>query len=173
MSILDWLGKPSAPAQQRVSDVDTVRKIAGSLDELEPDRARYVACFAYVLGRVAFADLHVSSEETEVMERLVVEIGGLPPEQAVLVVQMAKTHNKLFGGTDNFLVTREFCEIASPEQRLALLECLYAVSAADHTISAEEDAEVRKIAGELKLDHRQFIATRQRYAEHLSVLQDD
>ncbi len=173
MSILDWLGKASVPAEQPVSELETVRKIAGQLDELDPAHARYVACFAYVLGRVAFTDLHVSEEETAAMERIVVQNGALPDEHAVLVVQMAKTHNQLFGGTDNFLVTREFRQIATLQQRRSLLECLYAVSAADHSISAEEDAEIRKIAGELKLGHRDFIVARERYAEHLSVLKDD
>lgn len=173
MSILDWIkgASPSSP-QAALSEVETVRKISRQLDQLEPKRARFIACFAYILGRVAFADLEVSDQETAVMESLVAETGGIPEQQAVLVVQMAKTHNQLFGGTENFLVTREFNRIASIDDKRALLECLYGVSAADHSISAEEDTEIRKIAGELRLDHRDFIAARTRYAEHLDVLKD-
>ncbi len=172
MSLLDWLTKRPASAPP-ISEVETVRRIARELGELPPDRARYIACFAYLLGRVAFADLEFSEAETSTMERLVAETTDLPPEQAVLVVQMAKTHNQLFGGTENFLVTREFDQIATPEQKRALLECLYAVSAADHSISAAEDMEIRRIASELRLHHRDFIAVRTRYARHLDVLKDD
>ncbi len=173
MSILDWIkgANPSAP-QAALSEIETVRKISRQLDQLEPKRARFIACFAYILGRVAFADLEVSDEETAVMESMVTESGGIPEQQAVLVVQMAKTHNQLFGGTENFLVTREFNRIASIDDKRALLECLYGVSAADHSISAHEDTEIRRIASELRLDHRDFIAARMRYAEHLDVLKD-
>src|SRR3990172_10418282 len=117
------------------AETETVRKIVDALDRLEPERARYIAAFAYLLGRVAHADQHISPEETQEMERLVMERGGLPEEQAILVVQMAKTQNLLFGGTENFLVSREFEKIASREQKLALLDCLYAVSSADKSIS--------------------------------------
>ena len=127
MGLLDWL----AGSQQQASDeseIDTVRRIAAELDTLPPERARFVACFAYILGRVANADFDVSDEEVEAMERLVSEHTELPPVQATLVVQIAKQRNQLFGGTDNFLVTRKFGELANLEQKRSLLDCLYAVS---------------------------------------------
>ena len=37
---------------------------------------------------------------------LVVEHGELPENQAIIVVQMAKTHNVLFGGTENLSQSR-------------------------------------------------------------------
>lgn len=171
MGLLDWLsGKQQHAADE--TEVDTVRRIAGELDTLPPDQARYVACFAYILGRVANADFDVSDEEVEAMERLVSERTDLPPVQATLVVQIAKQRNQLFGGTDNFLVTRTFGQMADVEQKRSLLDCLYAVSAADHTISAQEDQEIRHISNELNLDHADFIRARAQYTEHLSVMQD-
>jgi len=41
-----------------------------ALDHLEPRRARFLAAFAYLLGRVARADLQMSTEETRAMEAL-------------------------------------------------------------------------------------------------------
>jgi uncharacterized tellurite resistance protein B-like protein len=172
MSILDWLTGGARQTTSSDSEVDTVRRIARQLEELEPEEARYIASFAYILGRVAHADLEISPEETATMERLVVELAGLTESQAVMVVELAKTHNQLFGGTENFLVTREFARTATKPQKLALLECLYAVSAADESISAQEDQEIRRIAGELKLEHSDFIAARTRHARHLDVLKD-
>ncbi len=170
MSVWKFLGFENKPELRGSADTETVRKIVGALDRLEPERARYIAAFAYILSRVSHADLHVSPEETAAMERVMVEDGGLPEEQAILVVQMAKTQSLLFGGTENFLVTREFNKIATREQKLALLECLFAVSAADENISAVEDNEIRQIASELRLDHSDFIAVRSRYRRHLAVL---
>ncbi len=151
-------------------ETQTVRKIVDALDRLEPERARYIAAFAFTLSRVAHADLDISKDESEAMIRIVMERGGLPEEQALLVVQMAKTQSRLFGGTENFLVAREFNKIASREQKMALLDCLFKVSAADESISTTEDREIRKIVDELKLEHKDFIAARLRYREHLSVL---
>src|SRR5205085_5860555 len=60
------------------------------LDQLEPERARFIAAFGYILGRVANADLKISPEETRAMERIIKERGGLPEEQALIVVQRSE-----------------------------------------------------------------------------------
>ena len=169
MSILKFLKfdserSPSSP------ETETVRKIAAELDQLDPERAKFIAAFAYLLSRIARADLVVTPEETAVMEQIVMEKGSLPEEQAILVVQMAKTQNLLFGETENYLVTREFNRIASREQKIALLHCLFAVSAADNNISTVEDNEVSQIADELRIEHKDFIAIRSKFRDYLAVL---
>src|SRR6266550_6882547 len=68
----------------------TVRRIVARLEALPRDRARFLAGFAYVMSRAAEADFDISDAETKVMERYVVELGGIDEAQAVLVVQMAK-----------------------------------------------------------------------------------
>jgi uncharacterized tellurite resistance protein B-like protein len=171
MSILEWLGlrRPDAGSDPS-AETQTVRRIVERLDHMEPERARFVAAFAYVLSRVARADLHVSEEETRAMERIVMRRGSLPEEQAVIVVQMAKSQNVLFGGTENYLVTRELNRIATREQKLALVECLYAVSAADDSITTLEDNVIRQIGAELRLEHREIVEVRSRFREHRAVL---
>jgi uncharacterized tellurite resistance protein B-like protein len=168
-SLLRFLGLDGA-RQNAPDETETVRKIVAALERQEPAAARYVARFAYVLGRVAHADLDVGAEETQAMERLVMERSGLPEEQAILVVQIAKSQNALFGGTENYLVTREFARDATREQKLALLRCCFAVSAADRSVSGTEDAEIRRIAIELGLEHQDFIAARVAYRDQLTVL---
>jgi len=170
MSIFKYLKIEPAHSSTSSADTETVRKITSALDQLEPERAKYIAAFAYILSRVARADLLITPEETGAMERIVMEFAGLPEEQAVLVVQIAKSQNILFGETENFLVTREFDRIASSEQKLALLECLFRVSAADENISTVEDNEVSQIADELKIEHKDFIAVRSRFRDYLAVL---
>jgi uncharacterized tellurite resistance protein B-like protein len=54
--------------------------------------------------------------------------------------------------------------------KLGLLECLFAASAADQSISAVEDHEIRRIASELQLEHGDFIAARSAFRQHLAVL---
>jgi uncharacterized tellurite resistance protein B-like protein len=154
------------------SETETVRRITQALDRLEPGRAKYIAAFAYLLGRAAHADLNISSEETEAMERIIIERAGLPEEQAVIVVQIAKAQNILFGGTENFLVAREFREMADYPARMALLACLFAITAADKSISTVEDNVVSQIADELRIEHPDFISIRSKYRNSLAVFQD-
>ena len=175
MSILQFLGlgkrlkddRGERPASS--AETETVRKIVSALDRMEPERARFIAAFAYILCRVARADLHISPSETRAMESIVVERGGLPEEQAILVVQMGKMQSTLFGGTENFLVTREFNRIATHEQKLALLDCLFAI-ASDEMISTVEDNEISRICSELQISHDEFISVRLAYREHRKVL---
>lgn len=170
MSILKWLGiADDTEASSR--DAGAVRRIAEALDRIEPGRARYLAAFAYLLGRVACADREVTADETRVMERIVRERGNLPEEQAVLVVQIAKSQNLLFGGTEDFLVAREFEQMATQEQKLALLDCLFAVSAADGSITVIEDNEISRIAQSLRLEHQDLVRARLAHKEYLRVLQ--
>jgi uncharacterized tellurite resistance protein B-like protein len=170
MSLLRFLGLSDEPKQAVSAETETVRKITHQLDTMETQQARYIAAFAYILSRVARADLKVTDEETQMMERIAQEAGGLSAEQAVLVVQIAKTQNLLFGATEDFLVTREFRKIATNEQCLQLLECLFAVAATDRHISGEEDHITRRIATELGIEHPDYIAVRSAFREHLSFL---
>lgn len=173
MSLLRFFGLGGNLQEQAGSgtaETETVRKIVAELEQMEAERARYLAAFAYILSRVARADLKISERETHEMERIVMAHGHLPEEQAIIVVQIAKTQNMLFGETENFLVTREFNKIASREGKIALLHCLFAVSAADLSISTIEDNEISQVARELGLDHQEFISVRTSYREHLAVL---
>jgi uncharacterized tellurite resistance protein B-like protein len=153
-------------------ETDTVRKIVDALDALEPERAKFIAAFAYVLSRVARADMNISVSETRRMEQLVTGLSGLPEEQAILAVQIAKSQATLFGGTENFLVTEEFNKLATHDQKLSLLNCLFAVAAADESISGVEEREIRLIVNELQLTHADFINARLAYREYLSLLKD-
>ena len=172
MSILRFLKLNPESQSPSSAETETVRKITEALDRLEPERARFIAAFAYLLGRVARADLHISPEETRAMERIVMQKGGVPEEQAVIVVQIAKTQNILFGATENYLVSREFNAMATHEQKLALIDCLFAVAAADESISTIEDNEVSQIADELRIEHKDFIAIRSAYRDYLAVLKN-
>ena len=179
MGLLDFLGFATPPpdtgpdasrSATEDPDTETMRRIVGALEALPSDRARYLAAFAYILGRVAHADSHFSDEETAKMQEIVQALGHLPEPQALLVVEIAKHEVRLFGGTDNYLVTRQFKEMATPEQRAELLDCVFAVAAADESITAMEDGHARQISKELGLTHDDFVAARAEFLDHLEAL---
>jgi uncharacterized tellurite resistance protein B-like protein len=105
------------------------------------------------------------------MERFSVEHGGLDDAQAVLVVQMAKLQARVNGGTEDFVVTREFRSISTPAQRLDLLRCCFAIGAADGTISASEAGTINEIARELDIEPAEVNAVRADFHEQLSAVQ--
>lgn len=168
MSLFRWLGLEGEADEH--PPVDSLAEIEKALTHLEPAHARYVAGFAYILGRVARADHQVSDGESAAMTRLVAENGGMTPDDASLVVRIATAQTLRHGGTEDYIVTREFARMATREQKIALLHCLFAVSSSDSSIRTVEDNEIRRIASELKLEHGDFIAVRSAHTGHLEVL---
>jgi uncharacterized tellurite resistance protein B-like protein len=166
---------PEAPAQPASAaseaETTTVRQIVAQLDSMPADRARFLAGFAYVLGRVAEADFTISDIETREMERIVVEHGHIPEAQAVIVVQIAKTQARLFGPTEDYLVTREFRAGSTDAERLDLLRCCYLIGAVDGGITAEEAGTLAGIAEELDVDAAALSALRAEFAEQLTAIQ--
>jgi uncharacterized tellurite resistance protein B-like protein len=151
-------------------DTATLRQIAARLGSLEPETARYLAAFACVLARVAHADLDTSEAECRAMEQIVGRVGALTPDHTALVVQIARERGAAQGGTEHYLVTRRFREIASRDQRLALVQCLFEVAAADASISTTEEVEISKIGSELGLTHAEITSLRSAFREHLAIL---
>ncbi|MDG2039298.1 MAG: TerB family tellurite resistance protein [Ilumatobacter sp.] len=171
MGILDMLGVGQATSQPASSPAtDTVQRIVSELEALEATQARYLAAFAYVLSRVANADSTICVNETEAMREIVQKLGHLSEAQALLVVEIAKSHTRLLGGTENYLVTREFRDVATETQRLELLDCLFAVAAADGAICSIEESQTAQIAKELGFTQSEYAAALAGHAEHRSVL---
>ena len=169
MSLLKWLGITSVG---ETSDDNRLGAIETELAALGAERARFIACFAYILTRAARADHQITDGEARVMEGIIAEHAHLDAGQAQLVVRIARDagHSR---GTDDFLITREFERVASREQKLELLDSLFAIAGADTSILTVEDNEVRRIASDLKLEHADYIEVRQKHLHNLEVLRRD
>jgi uncharacterized tellurite resistance protein B-like protein len=152
-------------------DTLTVRRIINALGEVDPEQRRFLAGFAYVLSRAAHADLEFTADETALMERALIDIGKLPEEQAVLVVEIAKNQADLYSGTEDFLVTREFAARATDDQRRTVVETCFAVVASDRQITSTEYAELTEISDELGLTRPELNEIRNQYKESLTAVQ--
>jgi uncharacterized tellurite resistance protein B-like protein len=177
MTLRRFLGGPAAaqtgPVERPTAastETSTVRRIVSELESLPPDRARHLAGFAYILGRAANSDMVVTDGETALMERIVMEHGGIPEAQAVLVVEIAKQQERLFGGTEDYLVTRQWTAEASEDERLALLRCCFLIDAVDDTITAEESAVLNEIANELLLEAATIARIRGEFTDRYAVV---
>ena len=158
------------PSSSGLAETETVRRIVRELEQVDPARRRYLAGFAYVLSRAAHADLEISDDETRLMESIVSHIGGLPEAQAVLVVQIARNQAELYSGTEDYLVTREFNQTATDDERRAAVQACFAVVAVDHEITAEEYSELTEIADELGLTRDELNVIRREYRDNLAAI---
>jgi len=159
-------------ASTTAGETATVRRIVARLEEMPPQQARLVASAAYTLARAAHADLKITPEETAVIEQELQAHGQLDEPTAVLVTEMAKLQANTVGGTEDYVVTREFTNLASEQQRIDVLRACFAVGAASGSISAEESAVVNQIASELKLDTDLISSIRAEFHERLSSVQE-
>jgi uncharacterized tellurite resistance protein B-like protein len=159
---------PSIP----IGETASVRRISQRLGMLEPSRARFVAAFAYLLGRAADADLAVSDDEVREMTELVADVGGLDAETASLVVELARTQSGEFGATEDYLVTREFKAIATMEERERLLRCCLLVMAIDDNVDATEAWLVNRVAEELDIERPDLNRIRSEFVDQISGVRE-
>jgi len=166
---------PTAPAAAAgpttAGDTATVRRIVAKLEAMPPEQARLLAAAAYTLARAANADLEISEDETAAIERELQEGEHIDEPTAVMVTEMAKLQAKTVGGTEDYVVTREFREISTMEQRIQLIRCCFAIEAADGTINAEEASVTNEIARELDIERADLNAVRDEFHEQLSSVQ--
>jgi uncharacterized tellurite resistance protein B-like protein len=161
-----------APVATTAGDTATVRRIVARLEAMPPEQARLAASAAYTIARAANADLSISQEEMAVIERQLQEHGLLDEPTAVLVAEMAKLQATTVGGSEDYVVTREFKALSTPEQRLDIVRACFAVGAASGSISAEETAIVNEIASELDVEAADLNAVRAEFHEQLSAVQE-
>jgi uncharacterized tellurite resistance protein B-like protein len=168
----DIVERPAPPpASDGAGDTATVRRIVSKLEAMPPEQARFVAAAAYILARAANADLDISNGETEAIEQELQTHESLDEATSVLVAEMAKLQAKTVGGTEDFVVTREFKAISTESQRVTILRACFAISAVNGSISAEENAVLKEIAEELDIDDATLNAIRGDYHEQLSSVQ--
>ena len=165
MSILKFLGLQTDQASA-AEEGDTVLRLQEALEDLKPAKARYITSFALILGRVAGADGQISDTELKEIDRIIRVEGGLDDKQANLVLELTRNRD-LQGQAVDTLVTGEFGRVASREQKTQLLNCLFAVAAAEGNVSEVEEDMIHLISGEISLPERDFIGVRYRYLKYL------
>ena len=100
--------------------------------------------------------------------------GQLSHDQAMVVVQLAKTSNLLFGGDGEFSYRAGVLGRwpARPERACrALMRCLFRGLGYRHqAISMAEESEFHRIANELRIDRPDLVALRVAHQRHLPGL---
>jgi uncharacterized tellurite resistance protein B-like protein len=160
-----------SPSDPHAQEPQAMQSLLGQLRDLDVDRARYLAAFAYVLSRVAAADRIIEARELEQMKRILLDEGALPTEQAELVVTLASGLAHEMGGAQDYVVTRRLAELTPRDERERILDCAIQVAAADQRIDGYEEKELRGIAKQLGFSDSRFLQALNRYRDLRSVFQ--
>ena len=81
---------PTLTKESLPGETQSVHMIAAALSGMPPARARYIAAFAYLVGRAANANLEVSDAERKEMVHIAAE-AGLDAETGKLVMDLSAT----------------------------------------------------------------------------------
>jgi uncharacterized membrane protein YebE (DUF533 family) len=87
-----------------------------------------------------------------------------------MVVEIARATQRMLGPTHNFVAIREFRDAATSEQKLGLLQCLFAVAAADGVVTGPEEEEIRTVSRGLLIDDQDYLRVRSEFGEKRSVM---
>ena len=127
-------------------------------DETVGARPLELACAA-LMFEVARADFAVDkAEQRAVYDSLTAEF-NLSPEEIESVTEEAA--NKADAATCLFEFTRAVNELASVDQKRALIGMMWRVAMADNALSRYEEHLIRKVADLLYLPHADFIQAKQ------------
>ncbi len=169
MSLLRFLGIRGRGRGRR-RDPRSLVELEARLESLPPEESRFVAAFAYLLARIAGADLRFEDTEQAEMARRIEHFGGVDAEQAKLLAEHAVHMAEMHSSSDDHLVARAFGEMSSREERLKLLRCLYAVAAADDNISTREDNEIFEVGRTIGASREDVVALRAEFRAYLGSL---
>jgi uncharacterized tellurite resistance protein B-like protein len=147
-------------------------RLQAALAQHGAERLEYLAAFAGQLARVACAEGGISADEATAMAAQLTAAGGLGSADAALIVDMLRHEFEGLRTVQPHEVNRAINATATAEEKLALIDCLYAVAAADHLVSDVEEQEIRRVAEALLVPHSVLMDIRSRYRDRLEALQN-
>ncbi|MEN9938956.1 MAG: hypothetical protein RLZZ387_5535 [Chloroflexota bacterium] len=120
--------------------------------ELSDDALRKLSLAGGLMARVASVDSAVTDTESGAIEEALRGAWGITAEASAAVADAAVS--AVAAGLDYFRLTRSFFEATDDAERTRFLDVLFAVARADGAVSAEETAEIRRIAQSLNLSQQ-------------------
>jgi uncharacterized tellurite resistance protein B-like protein len=153
----------NAPNRERNFDEFVHNKILFNLRQrqgdlgldIPEDDLKKLSLTGGLMARVANIDRKTTSAEIGAMIQAMRQGWKISADAAAFVAEVAVSASSL--EVDYFRMTREFFTCTTNDERVQLLDILFAVAAADGEISLAETEEIRRIASGLKLTHKQFI----------------
>ena len=125
-----------------------------------------VTLLGVLLARIAHLDEGWQGGEREVVEKVLRERFRL--DDAELEVLGTVMHEERDRDTDLQRICAEYCRVSTMEERLEILEALFAVASADTTITKEEVERIREIANFLWISNPEYLSVHDRYRDRIA-----
>lgn len=136
-----------------------------------PERLEYLAGFAGQLARVAEADDGISPAEAKLIAGQLCELARISDSEAKLIVDLLRKEFEVLRSVQSHVLNRAINAHATDTEKKQVIDCLYAVAAADDLVSDVEEQEIRRIAGALLVSHSELMNIRARYRDRIESLQ--
>lgn len=130
-----------------------LRRRAGD-DLITPEMHR-LALLGGLMGVVAHADHDINERELAEIRRRLSERGNF--DDTALDLLLTIIHEESVRGLDRYRMINEYAGDSSLEERVELLDLLFAVASADGGLPHAELEELRAVSSALHLSHKQYI----------------
>lgn len=157
-----------SPKREPHDHSEALHKIEGLLGHLPKDESAYLACVGILAARIAHLDYEFSEGEKKRLAEVFRDHMGLAESLAETVAEIA-LECQLHLDPERYLAVGKLNEIATREQKHALVRALFHV-AAEEDITEQESDEIGSIAGALLLPRPDFTAIRSEFSEHRRIL---
>jgi uncharacterized tellurite resistance protein B-like protein len=127
---------------------------------IDQEEARTLSLAGALMAYIIHIDECVRPEERGTLERILREVWGIGEAAATMMAEVALS--EVARGMDVFQLTSAFADRVPVEERTRLIDALFAVAAADGTLSGAETSEISRINQGIRLTHDQFVAARKR-----------
>ncbi len=122
---------------------------------LPEERLYFICLVGTMLAAVAHVDDHFDPNEKKALKRCLGEQFSLKGKELTLLFEVVEEQARQ--GFDFHEVATELNRVASYNDRIHLMECLFEISIADGNMAHEEAEEVRRISKALRIPHKTFI----------------
>ena len=136
------------------------------------DEIKLVAGWAGLLGRVANADMELSPEEIARIREILEKTHGLDGGSVSKIADLLDGNRVELLSVEDHFYSRMINDGAGRAEKLALIESLFQVAAADDIVRQNEDATIRMISRSLFVSHDEFIEIRSKFRDKLAVLKN-
>ena len=137
---------------------------------LSDDEVKLITGLSGLLGKLAYSDRNISDDELAVAKKVLTAKTSISPELFDKVLQIVKQHTLELVGLEDHLYLKLLNEISSKDEKLEILESLFALAAADSKICSAEERDLSVISKGLRLAHEEYIVIKRRYSDSLASL---
>ena len=146
---------------------DLIQTLTGDRGE---DNAKLITGYAGLLGRVAYADTVITTEEITQVKNILQKESGLNVEDIASIIKLITERKVEILTIEEFFYARMINEVCTPEQKLQLLKNMFEIAAADGNICTQEENLISQTAESLKISRKELTGLKRRFSSYLGTL---